>query len=222
MLVNKWFTFQEVLNQYIINVPQFPNRKPPAELLDNWFLTIIDSANMQLRYAGIKNNGATIKEADVKKYIIALTNIVYDRQHDNYFYKKENVDPSYELTIDDFRLAMSKFINVMNLTMPKYLPMIFEAEQLYQDTLKKLESESESFSRYNDTPEDEQDEIDFNTSAYASNMGRSKNVSQVDSGSPVARMDELRTKWKSIILEWSNDFDKLFIYDYQLGGFKYE
>ena len=50
-------------------------------------------------------------------------------------------------------------------------------------------------------------------------MGKNKSVSKVDSGSPVARMDELRTKWKSIILEWSNNFDMIFIDEYQLGGF---
>ena len=220
MLVNKWFTFDEVLNTapYGLLKPE-PNKTPADTQHENWFMNMLSLAGLCIQYAGIKSNGSRIKTADVNKYIAEVTSIVYDRQHDNYFLKVENVEDDYALTADDFKKAMNKFINVMNLTLPKYLPMIYEAEELYEDALKKLESESDSFSRYNDTPEDEQDETDFNTSAYASNMGRSKNVSKVDSGSPVARMEELRTKWKSIILEWSNDFDKLFIDEYQLGGF---
>ena len=97
--------------------------------------------------------------------------------------------------------------------------MLYEAKQLYEDALKKLESESESFSRYNDTPQNEQDNVDFNSEAYATNMGKNKSLTKVDSGSPVARMDELRTKWKAIILEWSNNFDMIFIDEYQLGDF---
>jgi len=208
-----WFTFKEVLDVYPAYAPT-----PNATNETNWFLSMLSNASLTLRYAGIKSNGATIKEADVKKYINDLCNVVFDRQHDNYFYFKEMDVINYTLTTDDFKKAINKFINVMNLTLPKYLPMIFEAENLYQESLKKLESESDNFSRFNDTPQEEQDEVDFNTDDYATNMSRGKSVSKVDSGSPVDRMDALRTKWKSIILEWSNNFDMLFIDDYQLGG----
>ena len=180
---------------------------------------MLSTAGLQVRYAGISSNGSKIKTADVEEAISQVTNVVYDRQHNNYLYKVEDCDEDYELTSDDFKKAMNKFINVMNLTLPKYLPMFYEAKKLYEDTLKKLESESNSYSRYNDTPQNEQDEVDFNTPAYAFNMGKTGSKTEVDSGSPVARMDELRTKWKSIILEWSNNFDMIFIDAYQLGDF---
>ena len=216
MKITKWFTLQEVLNEYIINVPQFPNRKPTAELLDNWFLTIIDYADMQVRYVGIKSGSTTIKEADVKRYIVAVTNIVYDRQSDNYMYKVETDDPDYTLDSDDFRKAMHKFINILNLTMPKYIPILYQYEKNYEDMLRKVESESESFSRFNDTPQNEQDEVDYNTEDYATNMGKNKSVSKIDSNSLPNKLKELQENFKSIILEWSNEFDMMFIDEYQL------
>ena len=218
MKVTKWFTFDEILDIYPTGRPH-PNTTPATESADSWFLNNLSSAGLQLRYAGIKSNGVTIKEADIKKYIKDLTNIIFDRQHNNYMYRVDDVDENYELVASDYPKAMNKFINVLNLTMPQYIPMIFEAEKLYQDALSKLESESESFSRYNDTPQNDQDEVDYNTPSYASNMGKTASKTKVDSGSPVARMEELRTKWKSIILKWSNEFDMIFIDAYQLGGF---
>lgn len=215
MKTTKWFTFEEVLNLYPTIAPT-PNGVPGDAQHENWLLTMLSSAGLQLQYAGIKLNGTRIKEADTKEAIAQVSTIVFDRQHHNYIYK---IEEDRELTIDDFAPAMNKFINVMNLTLPKYLPMLYEAKQLYEDALKKLESESESFSRYNDTPQNEQDNVDFNSEAYATNMGKNKSETKVDSGSPVARMDELRTKWKSIILEWSNNFDMIFIDEYQLGDF---
>lgn len=216
----KWFTLDEVLNvaPYGLVAPS-PNKVPADTQHDKWFLGMLSTAGLEVRYAGIKSNGSIIKTADVEEAISQVTNIVYDRQHNNYLYKVEDCDEDYALTSDDFKKAMNKFINVMNLTLPKYLPMLFEAKKLYEDTLKKLESESNSYSRYNDTPQNEQDEVDFNTPAYASNMGKTGSKTEVDSGSPVARMDELRTKWKSIILEWANNFDMIFIDAYQLGDF---
>lgn len=210
MKKTNWFTFQEVLHVYPAYEPH-----PNATNESNWFLSMLSSASLTLRYAGIALNGTTIKEADTKKYIDHVMNVVFDRQHSNYMFKSEHDS----LDTDDFKKAVNRLINVMNLTLPKYLPLIYEAEKLYQDALAKLKSESKSFTRFNDTPEEEQDEVDFNTEDYATNMGKSASETEVDSGSPVDRMDALRTKWKSIILEWANEFDMIFIDEYQLEAF---
>ncbi|MBO7731233.1 MAG: hypothetical protein J6S67_01720 [Methanobrevibacter sp.] len=205
-----YFTLKEVLDLYPTYAPT-----PNATNETNWFLSMLSSASLTLRYAGIKFNGTTIKEADTKKYIDELMNVVFDRYHENYIYRTEKD----EIDTSDFPKAVNKLINVMNLTLPKYLPLIYNAEKLYEDALKQLESETSSFTRFNDTPEDEQDEVDYNTPSYASNMGHSKSNSKIDSGTPVDRMEALRTKWKSIILEWSNEFGMIFIDEYQLEGF---
>lgn len=215
MKKTKWFTFAEVLNVYPLRAPH-----PNATNADNWFLSMLSDASLTLRYAGIKFNGTKIKEADVKSCIQSVMDVVFDRQHDNYLYKViEEWNEDYTLTTYDFKAAINKVINVLNLTMPKYIPLLYQYIQNYEDPIRQLESESNAFNRFNDTPEEEQDEVDFNTTDYATNMSRSKSVSKVDSGSVVERLKEMNDKFKSIILEWSNEFDMIFLDEYQLEGF---
>ena len=220
MKTTKWFAFDEVLHitPYDLLAPS-PNKTPALPNIEKWFLNMLSVAGLQVRYVGIKSNGSIIKTADVEDAINQVTNIVYDRQHDNYMYKVEDCEPDYELTADDFKKAMNKFINVLNLTMPKYIPILYQYKQNYEDILRKVESESESFARFNDTPQNEQDEVDYNTPEYATNMGKNKSVSKVDSNSLPLKLKELQENFKSIILEWSNEFDMIFIDEYQLGGF---
>lgn len=210
----KWFTFQEVLNVYPDLAP-LPNNN---NVQDGWFFDMLSNANLRLRYAGISANGEVITSAKIEKYIDVLMAVVFDRQHDNYCYKvklgcNEELDT---LTESDFAKAMNKIINVLNLTMPKYIPILYQYENNYEDPLRKLESESESYTRHNDTPQNEEDDVDFNTPDYATDMGKSKNIAKADAGSVPEKLRELQDKFKSIILEWSNEFDPIFIDEYQL------
>lgn len=178
-----------------------------------YFLNAIAGLGLTLRYVGIKLNGSVIKQADVTKYIQDVVDVVFDRQHENYMY---HINEDRDLTEDDIKKALNKFLNVMNLTMPKYIPILYQYDHNYEDLLRKVESESESFSRFNDTPQNEQDEVDYNTDDYATTMGRNKNVSKVDSNSIPLKLKELQENYKSIVLEWSNEFDMIFIDEYQL------
>ena len=212
----KWFTFDEVLSVYPLLKPS-PNGSNTAD----WFLSMLSAASLTLQYVGIASDGSVIKQADVKKYIDGVMDVLFDRQHDNYMYKvlldwNEEYDT---LTEADFKKAMNKLINVMNLTMPKYIPLLYEYEHNYQNALKKLESETESLSRFNDTPQNEQDEVDYNTPEYASNMGKSMSVAKVDSGSVTAKLKEMQDNFKSVLLSWTNEFDAIFIDEYQLEDF---
>lgn len=106
---------------------------------------------------------------------------------------------------------------MINNTAPKYIPLLYQYVQNYENPFKMLESISESFNRFNDTPQNVQDEVDFNTEQYATTMGKSKNVSQVDSASVLTHLEELKDKFRSVILDWSNEFNRLFISELQLG-----
>ena len=210
--VIKWFTMKEIWDALLASYHSDPV-EPNGTYESPYFLNAINGLGLYLRYVGIKLDGTQIKQADVTKYIQSLVDVVFDRQHDNYMYK---IDEDRELTENDIKKALNKFLNVMNLTMPKYIPLLFQYEKNYEDTLRKVESESESFSRFNDTPQNEQDDVDYNTDDYASTMGRNKNISKVDSNSIPLKLKELQENFKSIILEWSNEFDMIFIDEYQL------
>ena len=212
MKITKWFSMKEIWDELLASYHSDPV-EPNGAYESPYFLNAINGLGLTLRYVGIKLDGAHIKQADVTKYIQDLVDVVFDRQHDNYMYK---INEDRDLTEDDLKKALNKFLNVMNLTMPKYIPLLYQYEQNYQDLLRKVESETESFSRFNDTPQNEQDEVDYNTDDYATTMGRNKSVSKVDSNSIPLKLKELQENYKSIVLEWSNEFDMIFIDEYQL------
>lgn len=211
--INNWYTFREILNIY----PELAPTPNSINNTDNWFDEMLQEAGLGVNLVGIDTDGSHITDEKISQYIDDIMNVVFDRQHDNYLYKVVlECGEDYELTEDDFKKAMNKIINVFNLTAPKYIPILYQYERNYENVLRKVESESESFTRFNDTPQNEMDDVDFNTEAYASNMGKSKNVSAVDSNSIPLQLKELQENYKSIILEWSNEFDQIFIDEYQL------
>lgn len=222
-----YFSFQEILD-YIANahpiedvtLPAFPH---DGNCSDNWFSSICADIGLQVNLTGLDPSSTIITPTKCISYMNEVLFNVYNRHADEYLVKKvtctEVPDYSEEVVTDPIVVkALSKLINIFELTGPKYIPIIFQFEKNYAEPLKKLESESESFSRFNDTPQNEIDEVDFNSGSYASNMGKSKNVSKVDSGSVSAKLKEMREAWRSIILDWSNEFDQAFIDPYQIGG----
>lgn len=220
-----YFTFKDVLDAYTIiyersNVPSYPNEKINQQ---GWFRTLLSDLNIELNYVGIKANGSTIKQADIQGFIDGLFNIIYARHAYDYIYKdllacNERAE-DYIFTYDKFIKAFTPIINSLQLTMPKYIPILFQYVEKYEVPLDKIESISEAFNRFNDTPQNEQDEVDFNTDDYATTMGRSKAVTKADTGSLVERIRALQDAWKSTILEWANEFNDDFIYDNQLEEF---
>ena len=220
-----YFTFKDVLDAYIVtyersNVPSYPNEKITQQ---GWFRTLLSDLNIELNYIGIKANGTTIKQADIQGFIDGLFNIIYARHAYDYIYKDllacDERAEDYIFTTDKFIKAFTPIINCLQLTMPKYIPILFQYVEKYEVPLDKIESISEAFNRFNDTPQNEQDEVDFNTDDYATTMGRSKAVTKADTGSLVERIRALQEAWKSTILEWANEFNDDFIYDNQLEEF---
>lgn len=224
MKITKYYSFQEVIDllalQYPIQDINYPSQPNDANASDNWFLKAVNKLELRLDLVGFKTTSTIIPSNVIENFINALIRIVYNRHskdyiaevhHDYYEYDDEAVD--LEEAKD---MAFNKLINVINLTAPRYIPIMVSYVNNYEEPIKMLESISESFSRYNDTPQNEQDEVDYNTPEYATNMGKNKNVSKIDSGSVIERLKSLTESFRSIIIDWSNEFNQLFLNDLQV------
>ena len=218
----KYYSFQEVLVYFMdegSEIPSSPNQRySPSE--KSWFMNLVSDANYKLNLVGFKASSTIIPQATIGEFISELIDIVYNRHANDYIAEvihscldvvDEQVDRAKAAD-----MAMNKLINVINLTAPRYVPILLSYVNNYEDPIKMLESISESFSRFNDTPQNEIDEVDYNTPAYATNMGKNKSISKVDSGSVIDRLNSLIEKFRSIILDWSNEFNQLFLNDLQL------
>lgn len=213
-----FYTLEEVLNFYPNYAPSFPHEVRSVSL-DTWFTTLLSNSGLKITFNGLKDSGTIIKPADVTKYVNRLMDVVFNRFSKNYIYRVDTYEHDYTFSQDDFRKAINVLLNVLELTAPKYIPILYQYEENYQHVFKQLESESKSLSRYNDTPQGEIDNLDFASEDYATNIGKSMSASKVDSGSVPAKLKELQDNFKSVILNWANEFDQIFVYELQLEGF---
>lgn len=219
----KYYTFQDVVDflsdNYPISQVTYPSYPHQSDASSDWFSKALDEVNLKFSIIGVKANSTIITADTIKGYINDLIMCVYNRHRNDFIVSQEK----YIWDESDFdeeaacMSALEKLLSVINLTAPKYIPLMYQYVQNYEDPIKMLESISESMNRYNDTPQNEQDEVDYNTPAYATNMGKAKNVSKVDSGSVLDRLEALKDKFRSIILDWSNEFNQEFIADIQIG-----
>lgn len=217
-----YYSFKEIVDFLSDNVPienvTYPSYPNDVDASADWFSKLLDDSPFTMRFVGFKASSTIIPASTIIAYVNNLINIVYDRHAYDYIAKYignvEDMESSdwYELV----SIALNKLINVINLTAPKYIPLLYQYVQNYEDPIKMLESVSQSMNRFNDTPQNSQDEVDYNTADYATNMGKSISESKVDSGSVLDRLEALKDKFRSIILDWSNEFNQLFIADIQL------
>lgn len=204
----KWFTFQEVLNLYPARAPEFPHDKnTPAD----WFSKMIDDAGMEL---AVYTLSEFFTDSLITEIIDALMTIVYYRHDEDYFFKVESDwREDYELQQADFRPAMKKLMSVIDLTLPRYIPLLQQNEYASTNPIAPVSSVSKSKTRFNDTP---QDGGLYEDDAHTTNLSQTENETSVDSASLMERLEQLFKNFRSIILEWSNEFNMLFFKEEQI------
>ena len=204
----KYFTFQEVLNLYPAKAPDHPHSKNFAS---DWFSQFLSNYDLELVVNGVSQY---ISNDLIKDIVDALMTIVYQRHSEDYIYHVElALHEDYELKNEDFYKYVQTLINVIDLTIPRYIPLL-QAQEFYSvDPVAPLKSVSKGRTRYNDTP---QSMGIWDDEEHASNLSNSESETEVDSGSIVSRLDEAYKNWRSIILEWANEFNQCFIKEEQV------
>lgn len=208
-----YYTFQDILD-YVsgelgLPAPESPHDKNTSS---TWFKTLLNDLDLVYYYNELDIGVGKITSAELEGFIQYLVDVVYERHHDDYLYYKYG-EYDEELVDDDIKRALDRILDVIDLTLPKYIPLIKECKANSANPVRKLESHSNGKTRFNDTP---QDGGDFNDDNHATNVSQSESDSYVDSGSVVQRLDEMYKGWRSIILDWSNDFNQLFLKEEQL------
>ena len=204
----KYFTFQEVLNLYPSKAPDYPHSK---NFGSDWFSQFLSHYDLELAVNGVSQY---ISNTLIKDIVDALMTIVYQRHADDFIYYKElALNEDYELQDSEFYKYVQTLINVIDLTIPRYIPLL-QAQEFYSvDPVAPLKSVSKGRTRYNDTPESMGI---WDDEEHASNLSNSESETEVDSGSIVSRLDEAYKNWRSIILEWANEFNQCFIKEEQV------
>lgn len=215
MMKTSWWTYEEILNNPVGLLPSTAKPDFPHSSATNstWFQNMLTTLALTYSMVGIDTSEASFVTA-IKAVIEDLMTIVYNRHSEDYIYEKTlNWNDNVVLTEDDVDKAINKILNVLEMTLPRYIPILMANKSASTDLLKPMKSETNSKNRFNDTP---QDGGDFDDDNHSTNVSNAESITTADSGSLAMRLDEIFKNYRSIILEWSNEFNQLFLKEEQL------
>ena len=205
-VIRFYYTYQELLDQVSIqdvDMPRYPN---DVAMSQDWFTKLIEAGDLEI---AVYTLSEFFTDSLINDIVNALMGVVYNR-HANDIVAWTNGEENPEQAMYQ---ALMKLINVINLTLPRYVPLLQQTEYASVDPIAPVSSVSKNKTRFNDTP---QDGGDFNDDPHATNVTESENETSVDSGSLVERLDQAFKNYRSVILEWSNEFNQLFFKEEQI------
>ena len=124
------------------------------------------------------------------------------REHYTFWTKDETPDT------DKAELFVSKIIYLLEMTAPRYLKLLEVYASASAQLLNPVEITSSGTTRFNDTP---QDSGDFSSDSHTTNLTEDSRTTTNDLDTKMGRIREIESNYNNLLLNWSNEFDRLFI-----------
>lgn len=118
--------------------------------------------------------------------------------------------------IFDYKLQkqfIAKLLSILEMTSPRYLTILQAYEDSKEELLSPVKVKVSGITRFNDTP---QDEGDFANDAHTSNLTEDERTTENDLDSKMGRIREIEGNFNNVILNWSREFESLFVEDMNL------
>ena len=119
-MIIKYYSMLEIVSIYN-NSPKVPNQKT---ITSNWFEGLLNELQMQYNIIG-----TTQSAQDTSAIVNALMTIVFYRHWNDYLYSTEGQAP---LLNADYIMAVSKLVNRLNITAPRYIPILESFKKIFQ------------------------------------------------------------------------------------------
>ena len=113
-----------------------------------------------------------------------------------------------EFSVDKQKNFIAKMITILEMTSPRYLKLLEVYASADEELLSPVEIVSEGLTRFNDTP---QDEGDFANDEHTTNLTQDSRTTSNDLDTKMGRIREIESNYNNLLLNWSNEFDSLFI-----------
>ena len=103
---------------------------------------------------------------------------------------------------------IAKVAYILEMTSPRYLTLLKAYSDSQTELLDPVINKSKNLTRFNDTP---QDEGDFAHDEHTTNITEVEGESSNELDTKMGRIKEIEEKYRNILLDWSNEFESLFI-----------
>lgn len=201
-----YYTYQELLD--LVSIPEHPMPRYPhdVEMGDDWFTELIAAGDLEF---AVYTLSEFFTDSLIDKIVNALMGVVYNRHANDIISWVDNAEDEEAAMY----MALSKLIGVIDLTLPRYIPLLQQNEYASTDPIAPVTSRSTGKTRFSDTP---QNGGLFEDDDNTTNLTQSETESSVDSASLMERLDMMFRNFRSVILEWSNEFNQLFLKEEQI------
>lgn len=141
---------------------------------------------------------------EIKVDYRGVLDLVVKRHLDHYcFYTESN-----EFNTEKAKNFIAKLIQVLEMTAPRYLTILKAYKDSQNALLDPVRISNSGITRFNDTP---QDEGDFANDEHTTNLTEDTRTTENDMDSKMGRIREIERSYSNILLNWSNEFEGLFI-----------
>ena len=140
-----------------------------------------------------------------KDHLEDLWQLVYARFYCEYCYGTEEDEISGETEF------MIKFVNLSVMSYPKYAALLDYYKAKEGSLLDQINSVTTGLARFNDTPQNEEADDEFEGDLHVTNLTKTKGTSATDGMSPIERLKQIQDSYKLVLRDWSDEFKKIFI-----------
>ena len=187
--------------EYYFTLREFANTLPYQDEDFGWYSLF----HTFLPYAPIYTLDSSTPPVEIlKPYIKEVLDMVFSRYSKHYIYWCDHE----ELTEDDAYEIALKLANIIMNSYDRYAPLYKYYKDKEDNLMDMIKSETDSGIGYNDTP---QNGGAFEDENHRTNYTESKSTVKIDGATPIERLKEIKDKLTSILFDWSEEFDKIFI-----------
>lgn len=183
---------------------------------DSWYPNSSDD----MLFTDIMTTYSLVIEDSSASKLAILTQLMrmnYARFYDSYVFRKKisiyDNEDDITITSAERKEIWRRFINVFNITAPRYIPLLEQFEANKTNPIAQISSTSSGTTRFNDTP---QDGGDYADDEHTTHITQTSATTTTDAGSIMDRLDALYKNWRSVLRDWTNEFKGLF-YAFEMG-----
>lgn len=173
---------------------------------------LFDAYNLDYAMSGLFN----LVEGDyvLKAHIQTLWDRLKVRYGEEYFIvsnKPLNLNSPTTEDVEIIRSHVLVIVSVLMNTYDRYSVILDAYSNAKTRLMDKLRDEGNSISRFNDTPQNEEEDDEFEGDAHVTNLTSYKTENAREVMTPIARLEELTRLYDNIIKDWTDEFKGVFI-----------